>query len=577
MFDIQIIRGGRNMYRDGYDEDEDAITHTVPDMQGGVWEAQSTSAEYGVEGHPAGAPAERVDAPVPERIVTTPRRFATYNFERKFAPRTDEWSEPSYSQARETTPDMYTPGIYANDPHSRWRETDVESEDKTRRRSGRFGGFMRVACLILACVVLSGAGAFGVVEYRFSRGDFNVVNQVILGGSSYEQNNSGLSAPVSTNGMGMSAEDIYTMACTQVVGITTKAETSGSGGMIFGYPSQGSAIAVAGSGFIVSSDGYILTNYHVVETSYINDLPLMVRTNDGTEYEAEVVGYEASNDVALIRIAATGLNPAVIANSDNINVGQAVYAVGNPLGELTYTMTEGIVSARNREVSVEGKTINTFQFSAAVNSGNSGGPLYDTSGEVIGIVTAKPMSSAVEGIGFAIPINDAIDIAAELIEFGYITGRPLMGITADTVSRAHAEYYGWGVVGVYVITVSQDSAAEKAGLLVGDIIIGLGESEIDSMETLRFAMRKYKAGETATLTVWRSGESVELSITFDEDLSAGQVRSVQPETQEKEQIIETPDFVPREEAPAEINPSLRPPEPYPSEKPTEMPEEFPAP
>ena len=508
------------MHRDDFDEGESVNAHALTEAQGDEQGGQCYPADYCAEA-PAGAPAERTDAPVPEKIVFTPRGFATNNFERNFAPRIDEWSEPSYSQAHETTPDMYTPGIYANDLHSRWRENDVESENKTRRRTGRYGRFIRVACLILACVILSGAGAFGVVEYRFSKGDFNVINQVILGGSAYEQNNSSLSAPVSTNGMGMSAEDIYTMACTQVVGITTKADIAGSGGMFFGYPSSSSTVAVTGSGFIVSSDGYILTNYHVVETSYINDWPLMVRTNDGTEYEAEVVGYESSNDVALIKIAATGLNPAVIANSDNINVGQALYAVGNPLGELTYTMTEGIVSARNREVSVEGKTINTFQFSAAVNSGNSGGPLYDTSGEVIGIVTAKPMTASVEGIGFAIPINDAIVIAAELIEFGYITGRPLIGITAQSVSSAHAEYWGW-VVGARIMSVSESSAAEKAGLMVGDVIVGIGDTEVDSMDSLRFALRRFRAGDTTTLTVWREGENIDLTITFDEDLYAGQ-------------------------------------------------------
>ena len=522
--------GNENRYYSGYG-------YPPPDADGSARESQPKSGEYN-RAAPAGAPAERTDAPVPEKTSPAIRKPSISSIERNFAPRMEDWREPIYSQTHETVTKMYTPGIYPNQPYTRRRDEEADIERNPRERSGMFGKFMRAACLALACVILSGAATYGVMEYRFNRGDFTVVSPVVIGGSKEEQQSNSLSAPAPTVGMGMPAEELYIMACTQVVSISTMAESMSG---MFGGASPGTATAaVVGSGFIISVDGYILTNYHVIETAYQYKLPLMVCLNDASEYEATIVGYEASNDVALIKINAAGLNPVVIADSDGINVGQTVYAVGNPFGELVYTMTEGIVSARDREVSVDGKIINTFQFSAAVNSGNSGGPVYDTNGEVIGIVTAKPMSNAVEGIGFAIPINDAIGIAAELIEFGYITGRPLMGITADTVSRAHSEYYGWGVVGVYVITVSQDSAAEKAGMLVGDIIIGLGETEIDSMETLRFAMRKFKAGETADLTVWRGGEKVELSITFDEDLSAGQVRSLQPETQEKETITETP-------------------------------------
>ena len=508
------------MQNDGFNEEKEEPAYATQEAQGYEQGYGRTSAKHIsiIEG-PAGAPAERTDAPVPEKIAAAPRRFAMDNFERGFAPRADEWSEPSYSQSYETTSQMYTPGIYVYDQHSRRRDAGIGTERKTQGSAGGFSRIMRAACLILVCMLLSGAGAYSILEYRLDRGDFNTVNQVILGGSTYDHGNS-MSAPVSTNGIGMSAEDIYVMACTQVVGISTKTG-NGGGGMFFGAPTSGSAVSVAGSGFIVSSDGYILTNYHVVESSYLYDLPLIVRTNDGTEYEAEVIGYEASNDVALIKIAASGLNPAVIANSDNIKVGQTVYAVGNPLGELIYTMTDGIVSARNREVSVEGKTINTFQFSAAVNSGNSGGPLYDTNGEVIGIVTAKPRTASVEGIGFAIPINDAIVIAAELIEFGYITGRPLIGVTGQTVSSAHAEYWGW-VVGARIMSVSEGSAAEKAGIKVGDIIVGIGETTVDSMDSLRFALRRYRADDTTTLSIWREGEELELTITFDEDLYAGQ-------------------------------------------------------
>ena len=507
-----------------YDEKSDfsGFGYPPPEADGGDTEARFMP-DSNDRGAPAGAPAVRTDAPVPETIATVHRKQSIYNPEHVVAPLSEEWRDPIYRQTNETLSNMYTPGIYTNQPYSRRRGNEAEQKQKTREGSGWGSRFLRAVCLAIVCVALSGAAAYGMTELRLRDQDNSiVVNPVVLGGSSERQDSGELSTKPSASGSGMPAEDIYTMACTQVVGISTIADASNS---IFGGSAQGSTTAVAGSGFIISGDGYILTNHHVIQSAYDYNLPLVVCLNDGTEFEAKIIGYETDNDVAVIKIAASGLNPVVFADSDAINVGQSVYAVGNPFGELVYTMTDGIISARDREVSVEGKIINTFQFSAAVNSGNSGGPIYDTNGEVIGIVTAKPVRNSVEGIGFAIPINDAIEIAAELIEFGYITGRPLMGITAGTVTRANAEYYGWDVAGgVYVKTISQDSAAEKAGIMVGDIITKLGESEVDSMESLRFTMRKYRAGDTITLMVWRSGEDIELTITFDEDLSAGQAR-----------------------------------------------------
>jgi len=354
------------------------------------------------------------------------------------------------------------------------------------------------------------------MDYRFNRGDFAVTNQVVLGNSpTAAKHDTDMSAPVTALSEGMSAQDIYDLARTQVVGIVTEAP-----GIFGDFDAQGTVTPVSGSGFIISSDGYIITNFHVIELAHTNDLPISVILNDGSSYDAEIIGFESNSDVAVIRIDATGLNPAFIGDSSKIRVGQTIYAVGNPFGDLVYTMTDGIVSALDRPVTVEGKIIRTFQFSAAVNSGNSGGPIYDTSGEVIGIVTAKVIRGNVEGIGFAIPINDAIEIATELIEHGYISGRPLIGIVAQTVSPGHADYYGW-VVGAYIRSVAPGSAAQSAGLAVGDIVTSIGGEEIDSMESLKFALRSYKAGDTTTISVWRNGEDVVLNITFDEDLSAG--------------------------------------------------------
>ena len=432
----------------------------------------------------------------------------------------NEWHEPSYSEPGESTDGMYTPGIRVNQQYPRKRHHENEQEKSPNARSGRLGRFVRAVCLILVCSLFSGIAAYGVIEYRFSRGDFDTVNQVVLGGATNTPQST-LPTVITSSPEGITAQDIYDMALTQVVGITT--EIPGLSGF-----SGASSTPITGSGFIISADGYLLTNYHVIESAQQGNLPVTVILNDGSEFDAKIVGYDVSSDVALLKIEAAGLHPAIIANSDNIRVGQPIYAVGNPFGDLVYTMTDGIISALDRAVTVDSKIISTFQFSAAVNPGNSGGPIYDSNGEVIGIVTAKLMRGSVEGIGFAIPINDAIEIASGLIEHGYIAGRPFLGINPQTVRSEHADYFRWGVVGVYIVGVIPGSAAETSGLMVGDIITALDDNEIDSVEALRFTLRKYRAGDTATLTVWRSEENIEVTITFDEDLSAGQPQNPQP-------------------------------------------------
>ena len=517
-------RNGMDMNMHQHDSNESNLLSSdgsrQPEYVLSEWE-RANGANADEKGAPAGAPAERTDAPVPERFRASTLRANSQHADRSLLPNVDGWREPIFSQTQDTTTSMYSPGIYVHRQGSRKRSADDASAVKDKHQKMMVARFLSAMAVVLACTVFSAAATFGIMEYRFRRGDFTIVNEVVLGGSSDAQENSGLSAPVASAHLGMSAEDIYVMACTQVVSIKTGNDSINTP---FSGIVPNAATTAVGSGFIISSDGYILTNFHVIEMAYHYNLPLTVCLIDGTEYEASIVGYDRNNDVAVISVKAIGLTPAILGNSDNINVGQAVYAVGNPLGELVYTMTDGIVSARDREVTVEGKIINTFQFSAAVNSGNSGGPLYDSNGEVIGIVTAKPLRASVEGIGFAIPINDAIEIATELIEHGYITGRPFIGIEPQTVTNAHAEFYGWGVVGVLVKTVFSDSAAEKAGLRIGDIIIGLGDDEVDSIDTLRFSLRKYRAGEEAVLTVWRNGEEVELGIVFDEDVTTGQAR-----------------------------------------------------
>ena len=207
----------------------------------------------------------------------------------------------------------------------------------------------------------------------------------------------------------MSARDIYyDLACKQVVGIQTDITTTN----IFGMTVSGS---VSGSGFVISEDGYILTNYHVVEDAYTGGYEVKVMFYDGSTYTAEIKGFDRNNDIAVLKIDATGLDAAELGSSDSLFVGDTVYAVGNPLGELSYSMTSGMVSATDRLITTEEGTMTMFQFDAAVNEGNSGGPVYNTSGQVVGVVTAKSNEDGTEGLGFAIPIDDAVRIANDVI------------------------------------------------------------------------------------------------------------------------------------------------------------------
>ena len=310
----------------------------------------------------------------------------------------------------------------------------------------------------------------------------------------------------------MSARDIYyDLACKQVVGIQTDITTTN----IFGMTVSGS---VSGSGFVISEDGYILTNYHVVEDAYTGGYEVKVMFYDGSTYTAEIKGFDRNNDIAVLKIDAEGLNAAELGTSDSLFVGDTVYAVGNPLGELSYSMTSGMVSATDRLITTEEGTMTMFQIDAAVNEGNSGGPVYNTSGQVVGVVTAKSNEDGTEGLGFAIPIDDAVRIANSVISgersLDAETGDAYLGITPADVDSMAAQYYGFPE-GAYVRTVTEGSAAEKADIKVGDIITQLDGYDIGSSDELRQELLFHSAGETVDIVVWRSGEYLTLSITFD--------------------------------------------------------------
>lgn len=288
-----------------------------------------------------------------------------------------------------------------------------------------------------------------------------------------------------------------------------------------------------GSGFVLTETGYVVTNYHVVEDTR----GLVVVTSDGREHTAELVGYDKNNDIALLKIEATGLQAVTVGSSDVLIVGDQVAAIGNPLGELTSTLTVGYISAKERDVTTDGTVINMLQTDAAINSGNSGGPLFNMRGEVVGITTAKYSGSTssgatIEGIGFAIPIDDVIDMFSDLMDYGYITGAYL-GVSVLDADSAKI-YYGLAAdapQGAYVVSVEPGYCAGKSGMQPGDVIIELGGYEVDGMTDLSRALRKYKAGDSITVTVYRAGSEVQLTVVLDEKPRGDQ--PVQPENPEK--------------------------------------------
>lgn len=315
--------------------------------------------------------------------------------------------------------------------------------------------------------------------------------------------------------------DIYASACDQVVGVTTDVTYTN----FFG---QTSSTAVSGTGFILSSEGYIVTNYHVIEYADKYNYAVRVITYDRSSYEAEIIGTDINNDIAVLRIHAEDLRPVTLGDSDSISVGDAAYAVGNPLGELEFTMTSGTVSALNRLIRADNSSpsINMFQIDAAVNSGNSGGPVYNASGEVIGVVTAKYSESGVEGIGFAIPINDARKIAEDIIENGYVTGKAYLGIYYDESNTSiYNRYYRnlWGSPkGVMVLGIDRNGPAKEAGIKEYDTITSIDGRSVENTADLLNQLKRFSPGDTAEITVFRAngsgtnGSTVTLTVTFGE-------------------------------------------------------------
>ncbi len=299
--------------------------------------------------------------------------------------------------------------------------------------------------------------------------------------------------------------EVYANCVEGVVGISTEITSEN----IFGYQSE---YAVSGSGFIISADGYILTNCHVVE----GGTTVTVSLYNGNEYEAKVIGKDSYNDIAVLKIDADEeLTVLSLGKSSELIVGEEILVIGNPLGELNYTLTRGIVSNLSREIVTEESEvpIRMFQTDAAINSGNSGGPAIDCHGNVIGVVSAKYASSSIEGLGFCIPIDDARVIAQDLIQNGYVKGRPYLGITCQAVSGYSGSTF---IAGVQVQSVAKDGCAEAAGLKRNDIITALGDVQVTTVAELTAALFEYKAGDSIEITFLRGNQTLTVTGTLGE-------------------------------------------------------------
>lgn len=382
-------------------------------------------------------------------------------------------------------------------------DSDYYEPPKKRKGGFRDRKSIKIAAIVLAGALLSGACGFGGAMLAKNAGS---------GHSTVQESN----RPVTTVDIKkvdgqtlMTPTEVYATNVDSVVSINCSASSTN----IFG---QNVESASSGSGFVITADGYIVTNQHVVSGAS----SITVTLHNGEDYPATLIGGDSDYDVAIVKINANSLRPMTIGNSADVNVGDSVLAIGNPLGELTFSMSQGIVSCCDRAINVDGTPFNMIQVDASINPGNSGGPLMNLYGEVVGIVSAKYSSysnTMVEGLGFAIPISDVQAIISDIMENGQVTGKAYMAITAGTMTKEMAAQYQINIdKGVFVYSVNEGGAGDKAGLKLGDVITKVDDKSVATMEDLSAAKKGHKAGDTVTLTVFRDGEYITTELTFDE-------------------------------------------------------------
>ena len=362
---------------------------------------------------------------------------------------------------------------------------------------------VKITALLLACAVVGGAAGYGgaALAGGSTSGGKTTINES-------DRTATAVQIKKVDGKTKMQPAEVYASTVNSTVSINCSTTTN-----VFGQTTQS---ASSGSGFIISEDGYIVTNYHVISGAS----SVKVTLYNGDTYDATVIGGDSDYDVAVLKINAAGLTPVTLGNSADVNVGDSVLAIGNPLGELTFSMSGGYVSSCNRAINVDGTPFNMIQVDCSINPGNSGGPLMNLYGEVVGIVSAKYStysSTTVEGLGFAIPIDDVKSIITDIMENGAVTGKAYMAVTVGTMNSQMAAQYSIDIdQGVFVYSVVKGGAGDKAGLRLGDVITKMGDTTLTSRQDLSAALKSYRAGDTATLTVFRDGSYITTDITFDQ-------------------------------------------------------------
>ncbi len=385
---------------------------------------------------------------------------------------------------------------YAEAPSEPLKADPWEGKKPKKNRLG-----MKLAALALVCALIGGATGAGITHHAVTSAHGST--EIAVSDRQVAEVQT-----VKVDGKKqLTMPEVYAANVNSVVSINVSTTTN-----VFGRTTESAA---SGSGFFITKDGYILTNYHVIEGAST----VKVTTYDGTTYNAAVIGGDEDYDIAVIKVEGTGFQPVVIGKSGSVQIGETVAAVGNPLGELTFSMSQGIVSCVNRAINVDGKPFNMIQVDCSINPGNSGGPLFNSYGEVIGIVSAKYSSysnTTVEGIGFAIPIDDVLAMVKDIMTNGYVTNKAYIGITPQTMNAQMAQQFRYDVTqGVFVCSVEEGSAAEKAGLKMGDVITKIDDKTITSYEDLVAVKKSYSAGDTATFTIYREGKTQTVELTFD--------------------------------------------------------------
>ena len=403
----------------------------------------------------------------------------------------------SSDQYRYTNRDQLPHDDYAPGPD----RAPAPAPESPKKRGFFHRTAVKVTALILACAVAGGLAGWGGAAIAGSSTSRTSIQQSSRQPVSVQVKN--------VDGQTkMEPAEVYASVVNSAVSINCSATSTN----IFGQQTQ---TASSGSGFIITEDGYVVTNYHVVSGASSVEVTLY----NGDTYDATVIGGDSDYDVAVLKIEATGLQPVTLGESADVNVGDTVLAIGNPLGELTFSMSQGIVSSCDRAINVDGTPFNMIQVDCSINPGNSGGPLVNLYGEVVGIVSAKYStysSTTVEGLGFAIPISDVRSIITDIMENGAVTDKAYMAITAGTMNEQMAAQFNIDVTeGVFVYSVVEGGAGDKAGLRLGDVITKMGDKTLTSRQDLSAAMKGYRAGDTVTLTVYRGGQYIEVELTFD--------------------------------------------------------------